>query len=82
MQLIKPLAIAQAIFLIGCSQPKVENKIVIPKQLLTAPVIDTSKEPKTDKEIALFMLDIYEAYEKCAINLKSINKILDAQNRG
>jgi hypothetical protein len=63
-------------------EPKIENKIVIPKQLLTAPVIDTSKEPKTDKEIALFMLDIYEAYEKCAINLKSISKILDAQDRG
>ena len=74
--------IAQVIFLIGCSQPKVENKIVIPNQLLTAPAIDTSKEPKTDKEIALFMLDIYEAYEKCAINLKSVKKIIDAQDRG
>lgn len=67
----------QAIFLIGCNQPKIENKIVIPHQLLTPPLIDTSKEPKTDKEIALFMLDIYEAYEKCVINLKSIKRLQD-----
>ena len=56
--------------------------MVVPSSLLVAPKIEVSKEPKSEQEIALFMLDIYEAYEKCAINLRSVKKILDEDDRG
>ena len=75
--------IALALFIAGCESKKsAQNKPAIPNALLNAPKIAVEKEPKTDKEIAIFMLDLFEAYEKCALNLRSIKKIIDAQERG
>ena len=70
-----------ALWLQGCENKTPQNS-VIPQSLLVAPTIAVDKEPKTEQEIALFMLDIYEAYEKCAINLRSVKKILDENDRG
>lgn len=83
MRWIILLLIAQlALFIQGCESKTPQNSVVVPSSLLVAPKIEVSKEPKSEQEIALFMLDIYEAYEKCAINLRSVKKILDEDDRG
>ena len=83
MRWIILLLIAQlALFIQGCENKTPQNSVFVPSSLLVVPKIEVSKEPKTEQEIALFMLDIYEAYEKCAINLRSVKKILDEDDRG
>ncbi len=67
----------------GCAQKQIDSgKVVVPKQLFWIPPVSVEQKPQTQDEVALFMLDLFEAYEKCAINIKSIEKILDTQDRG
>lgn len=53
----------------------IKNKI--PAALLQIPRIDTNRTITQDKEVGLLMLDLFEAYEKCALNLKSIKRLND-----
>ncbi|WP_257721055.1 hypothetical protein [Campylobacter iguaniorum] len=39
------------------------------------PNIDTNRTLKSNSDISVFMLDVFEAYEKCKINLMEIKKI-------
>ncbi|MDA3046703.1 hypothetical protein OFO10_05980 [Campylobacter sp. VBCF_06 NA8] len=67
----------------GCASRQInEGKVVVPKQLFWIEPVRVQSEPKSQDEIALFMLDLFEAYEKCALNLRSVEKIIDAQERG
>lgn len=60
----------------GCGKETViKNKI--PAALLQIPKIDTNRTITQDKEAGLLMLDLFEAYEKCALNLKSIKRLND-----
>ncbi|WP_270876950.1 hypothetical protein [Campylobacter sp. CN_NA1] len=59
----------------GCESKKTLNKCEIPQTLLNVPSVDLNRSINTQSETALFMLDLYEAYEKCAINLKSIKRL-------
>ena len=81
--LIKICLIALILSINGCAQKQIDSgKVVVPKQLFWIPPVSVEQKPQTQDEVALFMLEIYEAYEKCAINIKSIEKILDTQDRG
>ncbi|CUU71048.1 Uncharacterised protein [Campylobacter hyointestinalis subsp. hyointestinalis] len=46
----------------------------IPNELLEVPQIDINRTFETNTDISIFMLDVYEAYEKCKINLKGVSK--------
>lgn len=52
-------------------------KCDIPNNLLNTPAIDTNIDLNNDKEVAMFMLDLYEGYKKCKINLQAIKEIND-----
>lgn len=68
------------LFLTGCESKRTEIKpqiIDIPPYLLAIPKVDTNREIKTQTQTAIFLLDIYEAYNKCVLNLKSIKKLSD-----
>lgn len=81
--LIKICLIALILSINGCAQKQIDSgKVVVPKQLFWIPPVSVEQKPQTQDEVALFMLDLFEAYEKCAINIKSIEKILDTQDRG
>lgn len=68
--------IALILFLQGCeSKKQIINKCEIPQTLLILPMVDTNRTIQTQSDTALFLLDIYEAYEKCVINLKSIRNL-------
>lgn len=68
--------IALILCLNGCGKETViKNKI--PSALLQIPKIDTNRTITQDKEVGLLMLDLFEAYEKCALNLKSIKRLND-----
>lgn len=67
--------IVSVLSLQGCGQKaQIINKCEIPQSLLQVPQVEI-REIKTQSETALFMLDLYEAYEKCTINLKSIKRL-------
>ena len=68
------------LFSTGCESKKVEIKpqvIDIPPYLLAIPQVDTEREIKTQTQTAIFLLDLYEAYSKCTLNLRSIKKLND-----
>ena len=67
--------IVSALFIQGCESKKIINKCEIPQTLLNVPSIDLNRSINTQTDTALFMLDLYEAYEKCVINLKSIKRL-------
>ncbi|MDA3056421.1 hypothetical protein OFN70_07420 [Campylobacter sp. CN_NE3] len=73
--LISLCAIVLILLLQGCESKKTLNKCEIPQTLLNVPSVDLNRSINTQSETALFMLDLYEAYEKCAINLKSIKRL-------
>lgn len=69
--------IALILSLSGCERKtQIINKCEIPQSLLSIPMIDTEREIKTQSDTALFLLDIYEAYEKCSLNLQSIKRLI------
>ena len=73
--LISLCVIVLALFIQGCESKKTINKCEIPQTLLNIPKVDTNRSINTQSETALFMLDLYEAYAKCALNLKSIRNL-------
>lgn len=78
---MKLLYVLISVFLIsGCAGKKeIIYKCEIPNALLEVPKFSTDRELKTHKDYAILMLDIYGAYEKCALNLQSIKRINDEQ---
>lgn len=58
---------------IGCSKP-IPNvsvvKLQIPDNFLDIPEVDTNRSLNSSLDMSLFILDIYEGYKKCVINLK------------
>ena len=73
--LISLCVIALILLLQGCEIKKTLNKCEIPQTLLSIPKVDLNRSINTQTETALFMLDLYEAYEKCSLNLKSIQRL-------
>ena len=68
--------IALILLLQGCERKtQIINKCEIPQSLLQVPQVEI-REIKTQSETALFLLDIYEAYEKCSLNLQSIKRLI------
>ena len=63
------------IFFIGCSSlpkmiTKVEYKTIhIPEAYFNLSEIDTKRSKITNRDVSLFMLDLYKAYNECKINL-------------
>lgn len=58
--------------LLGCKQTPSPK---IPQHLLTPPAIEI-RQIDSEMDAGLFMLDIYEAYEGCALNLQAIKNIM------
>ncbi|WP_033916232.1 hypothetical protein [Campylobacter sputorum] len=52
-------------------------RLSIPPDLLIIPNVDTNRTIKTNADISLFMLDLFEGYEKCRVNLESIKRLND-----
>ena len=73
--LISLCVIALILLLHGCESKKTLNKCEIPQTLLNVPSVDLNRSINTQSETALFMLDLYEAYAKCALNLRSIERL-------
>ena len=72
------LCVCMSIFLVGCSAKKeIVYKCEIPNSLLEVPKFSVNRELNSQKDYAILMLDIYGAYEKCALNLQSIKRISD-----
>lgn len=46
-----------------------------PAYLFETPKIDSNRTLESDADLALFMLDIYTAYEKCVINLNTLKRL-------
>ena len=68
-----------SVFLAGCSTKNTPTpKCEIPEALLIVPKFSVG-ELKSQSDYAILMLDIYGAYEKCALNLQSIKRINDEQ---
>ena len=68
------------LFLQGCGGKKTELQppgIEIPSYFFAEPKIDINREIETQTQTAIFLLDLYEAYEKCTMNLRSIKKLVD-----
>ena len=69
------------IFLVGCSnKPEIITKvkieyITIPENYFHLSQIDLNRSIITNKDASLFMLDLYEAYEECVINLEAIKEL-------
>ena len=82
-RLTKILPIVLIIFFCGCSS-KIETitafKCDIPQKLLIAPKIE-KRAVKSQTETAILLLDIFEAYEKCKLNLNSIKAIIDENEK-
>ena len=67
------LTLALILCLSGCaSAPKCAKP---PQYLLAVPRIDANRTIRNQADAAELMLDLYEAYAKCAINLESIRKL-------
>lgn len=82
-RLTKILLIALIIFFCGCSN-KTETitafKCDIPQKLLIAPKIE-KRAVNSQTETAILLLDTFEAYEKCKLNLKSIKAIINENEK-
>lgn len=82
-RLTKILPIALIIFFCGCSK-KVETitafKCDIPQKLLIAPKIE-KRAVNSQTETAILLLDTFEAYEKCKLNLNSIKVIINENEK-
>lgn len=75
---MKFLCVFMSVFLVGCSAKKeIIYKCEIPNALLEVPKFSIDRELNSQKDYAILMLDIYGAYEKCTMNLKSIKRISD-----
>ncbi|WP_297963711.1 hypothetical protein [uncultured Campylobacter sp.] len=67
------LTLALILCLSGCaSTPSCAS---VPQYLLAVPRVDTNRTIASQADAAELMLDLYEAYAKCAINLESIRKL-------
>lgn len=68
-----------SLFLNGCESKKQTEivKVKIPNYLLQVPYVDTNRSIKSDVDISLFMIDLYDGYKQCVINLESIKRIND-----
>ena len=82
-RLTKILLIALIIFCCGCSS-KIETitafKCDIPQKLLIAPKIE-KRAVNSQTETAILLLDTFEAYEKCKLNLNSIKAIINENEK-
>lgn len=58
----------------GCTRKTQIVKQKIPQVLLVVPTIEP-REIKTNKDASIFMLDIYNAYEKCVLQLEAIREV-------
>ena len=55
---------------------KVEYKTIhIPEAYFNLSEIYTNRSIITNRDVSLFMLDLYKAYNECKINLESIKEI-------
>lgn len=67
----------------GCSK-KAETitafKCEIPQKLLIAPKIE-KRAVNSQTETAILLLDTFEAYEKCKLNLNSIKAIINENEK-
>ena len=55
---------------------KVEYKTIhIPEAYFNLSEIDTNRSIITNRDVSLFMLDLYKAYNECKINLESIKEM-------
>ena len=55
---------------------KVEYKTIhIPEAYFNLSEIDTNRSIITNRDVSLFMLDLYKVYNECKINLESIKEI-------
>ena len=55
---------------------KVEYKTIhIPEAYFNLSEIDTNRSIITNRDVSLFMVDLYKAYNECKINLESIKEI-------
>lgn len=67
----------------GCSS-KIETitafKCDIPQKLLIAPKIE-KRAVNSQTETAILLLDTFEAYEKCKLNLNSIKAIINENEK-
>ena len=82
-RLTKILPIVLIISCFGCSK-KAETitiyKCDIPQKLLIAPKID-KRAVNSQTETAILLLDTFEAYEKCKLNLNSIKAIINENEK-
>lgn len=82
-RLTKILLIALIISFCGCSS-KIETitafKCDIPQKLLIAPKIE-KRAVNSQTETAILLLDTFEAYEKCKLNLNSIKAIINENEK-
>lgn len=66
---------------IGCANKNeieyIKRDCSLPSNLLTTIKLDTKIDENNEKEIALFMLNLYEAYKRCYININAIKEIND-----
>lgn len=75
------LLVLLMIFLIGCSSKpqvitKIETKLItIPNNYFLLTPIDTNRTIITNKDASLFMIDLYNGYTECLINLKAIKEL-------
>ena len=82
----KLMIISQIVLIIsfcGCSK-KAETitiyKCDIPQKLLIAPKIE-KRAVNSQTETAILLLDTFEAYEKCKLNLNSIKAIINENEK-
>lgn len=73
------------IFLAGCESTKVvtkvETKVIrIPDAYFQVEPIDLNRTIDTSKDASLFMIDLYNSYKECIINLESIKEINGSNN--
>lgn len=82
-KLTKILPIVLIISFSGCSK-KAETitiyKCDIPQKLLIAPKIE-KRAVNSQTETAILLLDTFEAYEKCKLNLNSIKAIINENEK-
>lgn len=67
-----------ALLIIFCSGCASKTKIIplkIGDELLQIPKIDTNRTVNSELEASEFMIDIFGAYQKCILNLKTIKEL-------
>ena len=71
--------------LTGCTR-KVDNievvKVSVPTNFFQLKEIELNRSFNSQKDIAEFILDLYESYEECRVNLDSIKKWNKEINNG